>query len=170
MADHYEKTDTEPMRILRARHDIEKDTEILTQYWHKKEDAWQKIFVCECCACTNHTGNMPDPLATADTTAVEDTAPTIGHLPSKRQDLHRVNHEPNQDNLAGNKQEYPESEIDAWDWDELEASPSEGTTHPTQSPTTLPPLRGNEGPTRGPGHNGFPDHETDNHTPRVHHP
>jgi len=105
---------------------------------------------------------MPDPLATADTTAVEDTAPTIGHLPSKRQDLHRVNHEPNQDNLAGNKQEYPESEIDAWDWDELEASPSEGTTHPTQSPTTLPPLRGNEGPTRGPGHNGFPDHETDN--------
>jgi len=28
--DHYEETDTEPMGILRARHDIEKDTEILT--------------------------------------------------------------------------------------------------------------------------------------------
>ena len=131
MADHYEKTDTEPMRILRARHDIEKDTEILTRYWHKKEDAWQKIFVCECCACTNHTGHMPDPRATAETTAEEETAPLIGHLPSKRLDLNKENHEPTQDNLAGNKQEYPDSEIDAWDWDELEASP------PQEPPTQL---------------------------------
>ena len=34
------------------------------------------------------------------------------------------------------------------------------STHPTQPPTTLPPLRSNEGPTRGPGTNGFPSHET----------
>jgi len=39
------------MGILRARHDIEQDTEILTRYWHKKKDAWQNIFKCECCAC-----------------------------------------------------------------------------------------------------------------------
>ena len=51
------------------------------------------------------------------------TAPTIGHLPSKRQDLDRENHELNQDNLARNKQEYPESEIDAWDWDSWKLPP-----------------------------------------------
>jgi len=43
--DHYEETDTEPMGILRARPDVEQDTEILTRYWHKKEDAWQ-IYSC----------------------------------------------------------------------------------------------------------------------------
>ena len=30
--EHYEETGVEPMGILRARHDIEKDTEILTRY------------------------------------------------------------------------------------------------------------------------------------------
>jgi len=45
--EHYEATDMEPMGILRARHDIEQDTEILTRYWHKKKDAWQNIFKCE---------------------------------------------------------------------------------------------------------------------------
>jgi hypothetical protein len=149
------------MEILRARQDIEKDTEILARYWHKKKDAWQNIFECECCACTNHTGNRPDPLAIADTTAVEDTAPTTGHFSRKRQDLEMLNHEPNQDNFAGNKQEYPESEIDDWDWDELEASPFKGTTTPTQPPTKLPSLMINEGATRGPGHKDYPDHETD---------
>ena len=89
------------------------------------------------------------------------TAPTIGHLPSKRQDLDRGNHEPIQDNLVGNKHQYPESEIDDWDWDELEASPFKGTTNPTQPLTTLPPLMINEGTTRDPGHKGYPDHETD---------
>jgi len=122
--DHYEETAIEPMGILRARKDIEKDTEILKRYWHKKKDAWQKKFECECCACTNHTGNMPDPSATADKTAVEDTVSTTGHSPRKRQDLEIRNHEPNQDNFARNKQEYPESEIDDWDWEELEIPPS----------------------------------------------
>jgi len=42
--EHYEETDTGPIGILRARHDIEQDTEILTRYWHKKKDAWQNIF------------------------------------------------------------------------------------------------------------------------------
>ena len=72
-----------------------------------------------------------------------------------------LNHEPNQDNFARNKQEYPESEIDDWDWDELEASPFKGTTTPTQPPTKLPSLMINEGATRGPGHKDSPDHETD---------
>jgi len=82
--DHYEETAIEPMGIPRARKDIEKDTEILTRYWHKEKDAWQNIFECECCACTVHTGNMPDPPATADTTAVEDTASITDHTPRKR--------------------------------------------------------------------------------------
>ena len=118
------------MGILRARHDIEKDTEILTRYWHQNEDAWQNIFTCECCACTSHTGLMPDPPATAETNAVEKTAPITSHLPRKRQDLTKENHEPNQDSLVGSKQEYLDSEIDAWDWDELEASPPTGITPP----------------------------------------
>jgi len=126
--EHYEETEIVPMGILRARKDIEKDTEILTRYWHKEKDAWQNIFECECCACTDHTGNMPDPPATSDTTAVEDTVSTTDHSPRKRQDLEMRNHGPNKDNFARNKQEYPESEMDDWDWDELEASPFKGTT------------------------------------------
>jgi len=149
------------MGILRARKDIEKDTEILTRYWHKEKDAWQNIFECECCACTDHTGNMPDHPATADTTAVEGTVSTTDHTPRKRQDLEMRNHEPNQDNFVRNKQEYPESEIDDWDWDELEASAFKGTTTSTQPPTKLPPLMNNEGATRGTGHKDYPDHETD---------
>ena len=91
------------MGILRARHDIEKDTEILTRYWHQNEDAWQNIFTCECCACTSHTGLMPDPPATAETNAVEKTAPITSHLPRKRQDLTKENHEPNQDSLVASR-------------------------------------------------------------------
>ena len=41
--EHHEATDMEPKGILRARHDIEQDTEILTRYWHNKKDAWQYI-------------------------------------------------------------------------------------------------------------------------------
>jgi len=47
---------------------------------------------------------------------------TPDHLTRKRQDPEELTHESNQDNFAGSKQEYPESEIDDWDWDELEAS------------------------------------------------
>ena len=71
------------------------------------------------------------------------------------------NHEPNQDNFARNKQEYLESEMDDWDWDELEASPFKGTTSSIQPPTKLPPLINNEGATGGIGHKDHPDHEAD---------
>jgi len=54
-------------------------------------------------------------LAAADTTVVEDTVSTPDHLPRKRQDIEELIHEPNQDNSAGSKQDYPESEIDDWD-------------------------------------------------------
>ena len=37
--EHYEETEIAPMVILRARRDIEKDSEILTRYWHKEKDA-----------------------------------------------------------------------------------------------------------------------------------
>jgi len=108
---------------------------------------------------------MPDPPATTETNVVEEMAPIIGHSPSKRQDLTKENQEPNQDNLVDNKQEYPDSEIDTWDWDELEASTPTGICQPIQSPTTLPPVWGNEGTTRDPGHDGSPDHET--HFPHI---
>ena len=41
--DHQEETKSEPMGILRAKNDIEPDTEILTRYWHTKKDAWHNI-------------------------------------------------------------------------------------------------------------------------------
>ena len=37
--EHYEETEIVQMAILRARRDIEKDSEILTRYWHKEKDA-----------------------------------------------------------------------------------------------------------------------------------
>ena len=142
------------MGILRARHDIEQDTEILTRHWHKKKDAWQNIFKCECCSCSNHTRYIPDPPATTETKPADETAARSGHSPSIRQHPNKEDQEPTQDNLVGNKQEYPDSEIDAWDWDELESSFPTGTSHPIQSPTTPPPTWGDEGTTRDPGHNG----------------
>jgi len=66
---------------------------------------------------------MPDPPATTETNAAVETAPRIGHTPSNRQDLTKESQEPTQDNLVGNKQEYPVSEIDAWDWDVLFPGP-----------------------------------------------
>ena len=121
--EHYEETDMEPMGILHARHDIEQDTEILTRYWHKKKEAWQNIFKCECCACTNHTSYIPGPPATTESKPADETAPRTGHQPSIRQDLTKEHQKLTQDNLAGNKQEYPDSEIDAWDWDSVSWRP-----------------------------------------------
>jgi len=34
--------------------------EILTRYWHNTKDSWQNIFVCQCCAFTNHSRQVPD--------------------------------------------------------------------------------------------------------------
>jgi len=71
---------------------------------------------------------MTNPMATADMTAIDDMVSIADHTPRERQDLEMPNHEPNQDYSARNKQEYPESEMDDWDWDELEAPPFKGTT------------------------------------------
>jgi len=159
--DHHEETAIEPMGILRARQDIEQDTEILTRYWHTKKDAWHNIFECQCCACTNHTGNLSDPLTTADTAVVGDAISGTDHFPRIRRDPEELKHVPNQDNSAGSKQKYPESEIDDWDWDELEASPSKGTTTSTQPPMNLAPLSANDGATRGPEYEEDPSHGLD---------
>jgi len=48
--EHNEETEIVLMAILRARKDIEIDSQILTRYWHKEKDAWQNIFECECIA------------------------------------------------------------------------------------------------------------------------
>jgi len=85
------------MAILRARKDIEKDSEILTRYWHKKKDAWQNIFECECCACTNHTATTTNPMAeTADTTAKEGPVLTVEYAHRQRQDIENPGHDPSQ--------------------------------------------------------------------------
>jgi len=100
-------------------------------------------------------------LATADTTVVVDTMFTPDHLPRKRQDPEELKHESNQDNSAGSKQDYPESEIDDWDWDELEASPSKGTTTSIQPQKQSSPLKLNDGTTRGPKCADYLNHEAD---------
>jgi len=89
------------------------------------------------------------------------TAPSTGHPPSTSLDLPKEHPKLTQNNPASNEQEYPDSEIDAWDWDELEASFPIGTFQPIQSLTTLPPTWGDEGTTRDPGHIGPLDHATD---------
>jgi len=112
--EHYEDTYIVPMAILRARKDIEKDTEILTRYWHKEKDAWQNIFECQCCACTNNTGTtITTPEETADRTTIEDPVPTADYTPRKMQDLQITpisRHESSQDRAARDMQDYPESE------------------------------------------------------------
>jgi len=108
--EHYEDTDIVPMAILRARKDIEKDTEILTRYWHKEKDAWQNLFECQCCACTNHTGmTINTPVETADMTTIEDLVPTVDYTPRKMQDLSTPIscHESSQNRSARDKQDYP---------------------------------------------------------------
>jgi len=122
--EHCEETEIVPMAILRARKDIEKDTGILTRYWHKEKDAWQNKFECDCCACTNHTGTTTNPPVTVNMKVIDDTVLTVDHTPRERQDLEMTGHEPNQDHSASNKQDDPDSEMDDWDWDEMEASPS----------------------------------------------
>jgi len=113
--------------ILRARRDIEKDSEILTRYWHKEKDAWQNVFECECCACTNHTGTTTNPtVETADTTAIEGPVLTVEYAPRQRPDIENPGHDPSQTHSAINNQDYPDSEMDDWEWDALEASPLKG--------------------------------------------
>jgi len=71
------------------------------------------------------------PVETVDMTAIEDPVPTVDYTPRKRQDLEIApisGHEPSQDHSASNKQDYPDSEMDDWDWDEMEASPFKETT------------------------------------------
>ena len=104
----------EPMGILRARHDIEQDTEILTRYWHNKKDAWQNIFECECCACTNHTRHNPDP-PEIETKPLNGTALSPDHPPSIDPDLSKNHQKPSHNKPTSINQDYPESEIDAWD-------------------------------------------------------
>jgi len=74
---------------------------------------------------------------------------TTSIQPQKQSSPEEQKHESNQDNSAGSKQGYTKSGIDDWDWDELEASPSKGTTtsiqplnHETDTLNTLsqPPL------------------------------
>ena len=66
--------------------DIEPGTDILTRYWHTKKDAWYNIFVYQCCACTNHTKQAPDPLPTVDTTTLGNTLHISDHPLRARED------------------------------------------------------------------------------------
>jgi len=117
-----------------------------------------------CFPCTNNTENTTIPPATADMIAINDTVSITDYTPRERQDLEMPDHELNQDHSARNKQEYPESEIDDWDWDELKASPFKGTTTPIQLSTKLLPpknqgaeggIRQDDYPGSGGGHPGL---------------
>ena len=157
--DHHEETTLEPMGILRARIDIEPGTEILTRYWHTKKDAWHNIFVCQCCACTNHTKQAPDPLPTLDTTTLGDTLHISDHPLRAKEDSVADTCESKHDDSAANIPENPKSEIDDWNWDELEASPSKGVTISIQPQENTLPLVSKDGTHIGPTGEGNPNHE-----------
>ena len=158
--EHHEETDIEPMGILRAKHDIEQDTEILTRYWHNKKDAWQNIFVCECCACTNHTRQASEP-SKLEAQAANDTALSPGHPLSTDLDLPMTHQKPRYNVPTNSKQDYPDSEIDAWDWNELEASFPIETFLPIQTLTIPPSIGDVDGIRRDLKHIGPRDHGTD---------
>jgi len=109
---NHEETEIVPIAILRARRDIEKDSEILTRYWPKEKDAWQNIFECECCACTNHTGTTTNPMVdTADTTVIEGPVFTVEYAPRQKPDIENPGHNPSQTHSDSNNQDYPDSEL-----------------------------------------------------------
>jgi len=63
----------------------------------------------------------------------------VEYAPRKIPDIENPGHDPSQTHPAIDKQDYPDSEMDEWDWDALEASPLKGTTIATPRPTALPP-------------------------------
>jgi len=61
------------------------------------------------------------------------------------------------------KQDYPDSEIDDWDWDEIEASPFKETTTAIKRPAKLlPPTENNHEVKGGNRQDDYSDHEVDN--------
>jgi len=114
--EHEEDTNITPMAILRARRDIEKDTEILTRYWHQEKDAWRSTFECKCCACTNHTMMpMPTPTETVDTITTEGLAQVSDKTLGEIQGLEIAtipHHGCSHDCSVRAEEDYPESEMD----------------------------------------------------------
>ena len=61
------------------------------------------------------------------------------------------------------KQDYPDSEMDEWDWDEMEASPFKETTTAIKRPVLLPPPTENNHEVEGGNRqDDYCDHEVDN--------
>ena len=141
------------MAILRARRVIEKDTEILTRYWHKEKDAWQNIFECQCCACTNHTATTTTTQTEiGDSNTTKDLAPGLGNTPREIQGLEITStphHEGSQHDSARAEDHYPESEIDDMDWNELEQFPLKGTVIRIKQGEETPSLPQNTSPHSG---------------------
>jgi len=98
---------------------------------------------------------------TADTTATEGPVLTVEYAPRQRPDIENSGHDPSQTHSAINNQDYPDSEMDDWDWDALEASPLKGTTTATQPPTALPPPTVNHEEEEGNWQDDLSYHEVD---------
>jgi hypothetical protein len=96
-------------------------------------------------------------LPIVDSTALEDTMSTPNHLPRERQDPDAETYDSKQGNSAGNIPEYPDSEIDDWNWDELEASPFRGATISIQ-PQKSSPLVSKDETKSGPTCEEYPNH------------
>jgi len=107
-----------------------------------------------------------NPVETADMTNIEDPVPTVDYTSRKMQDLEIAPiscHESNQDRSARDKQDYPDSEMDDWDWDEMEASPFKETTTAIKRPVkTPPPTENNHEVEGGNMKDDYSDHEVDN--------
>jgi len=94
-------------------------------------------------------------------TIIEDPVLTVDYRLRKRQDLENSGHDPSQDHSASNKQDYPDSEMDDWDWDTMRASPLKGTATAIKQLTELPPLTEYHEVEGGSRQDNQSDHELD---------
>jgi len=98
-------------------------------------------------------------LPTVDTTTLGDTLHISDHPLRAREDPVADTCESKHDDSAANIPEYPDSEINDWNWDELEASPSKGVTISIQPQENTLPLVSKDGTHIGPTGEGNPNHE-----------
>jgi len=134
-----ENTHIAPMALLRARCDIKKDAESLTRYWHQDKDAWQKIFDCQCCACTEHRmADTPTSTKCAPNTIMSTTEPPVqvsDTIPWENMDTQIAtipHHGCSQERTENNENDYPDSEGDNINWNDLKNSPLRGAITETE--------------------------------------
>jgi len=119
------------MVLLRTRCqcDIEEDNEMLSRYWHQDKDAWQNIFDCQCGACTEHRrADTPTSTECAQDTTTSTTESLVQASDTIPWDITNIqittipHHGRSQELMENDENDYPYSEVDNIDWNDLENS------------------------------------------------